>query len=169
MAGAAPKKVVVVGGVAGGASAAARLRRLSEEVDITIFERGPHVSFANCGLPYFVGDVIQVGLRPDPQCRNPRSRSAYTGGGPCLARRQALRRAPPQEEAKLLVANAAKFNNWFNIQVGAGPAEVEGGEQPLQLARADGTASLVPWSPLTPPFSTVPTSPAHSTTHTTHR
>ncbi len=52
------KRVVVVGGVAGGASAAARARRLSEESEIVVFERGPHVSFANCGLPYFVGGEI---------------------------------------------------------------------------------------------------------------
>lgn len=51
-------RVLIVGGVAGGASCAARLRRLDESASITIFERGPHVSFANCGLPYFVGDVI---------------------------------------------------------------------------------------------------------------
>ena len=54
------KKMVIVGGVAGGASCAARLRRLNETAEITIFERGPYVSFANCGLPYFVGDVIKV-------------------------------------------------------------------------------------------------------------
>ena len=47
-----------MGGVAGGASAAARLRRLDESADIVVFDRGPHVSFANCGLPYFVGNVI---------------------------------------------------------------------------------------------------------------
>jgi NADPH-dependent 2,4-dienoyl-CoA reductase/sulfur reductase-like enzyme/rhodanese-related sulfurtransferase len=52
------KRVVIVGGVAGGASAAARLRRLDESAEILLFDRGPHVSFANCGLPYFVGDVI---------------------------------------------------------------------------------------------------------------
>ncbi len=44
-----PKKVLIVGGVAGGASCAARLRRLSETAEITVFERGPYVSFANCG------------------------------------------------------------------------------------------------------------------------
>lgn len=53
------KRVVIVGGVAGGASCAARLRRLDEECEITILERGPHVSFANCGLPYYVGGVIE--------------------------------------------------------------------------------------------------------------
>lgn len=52
------KRVLIVGGVAGGASCAARLRRLDESAEIVVFDRGPHVSFANCGLPYFVGDVI---------------------------------------------------------------------------------------------------------------
>ena len=47
--------LLIVGGVAGGASAAARARRLSEEAHIVLFERGPDVSFANCGLPYYVG------------------------------------------------------------------------------------------------------------------
>ena len=51
-------KVVIVGGVAGGASAAARARRLSEEAEIVVFERGPDVSFANCGLPYYIGGEI---------------------------------------------------------------------------------------------------------------
>jgi NADPH-dependent 2,4-dienoyl-CoA reductase/sulfur reductase-like enzyme/rhodanese-related sulfurtransferase len=54
----APRRVLIVGGVAGGASCAARLRRLDESADIEIFDRGPYVAFANCGLPYFVGDVI---------------------------------------------------------------------------------------------------------------
>ncbi|GGB09168.1 pyridine nucleotide-disulfide oxidoreductase [Macrococcus hajekii] len=52
------RKIVIVGGVAGGASAAARLRRLNETDHITLVERGPHVSFANCGLPYYIGDEI---------------------------------------------------------------------------------------------------------------
>ena len=51
-------KIVIVGGVAGGASAAARARRLSEEAEIILFERGPDVSFANCGLPYYVSGTI---------------------------------------------------------------------------------------------------------------
>jgi NADPH-dependent 2,4-dienoyl-CoA reductase/sulfur reductase-like enzyme/rhodanese-related sulfurtransferase len=53
------KKILVVGGVAGGASCAARARRISEDAEIIVFERGPYVSFANCGLPYYIGDVIQ--------------------------------------------------------------------------------------------------------------
>ncbi len=54
----APKRILIVGGVAGGASCAARARRLSETAEIIMFERGLFVSFANCGLPYYVGDVI---------------------------------------------------------------------------------------------------------------
>ncbi|MDL5352723.1 FAD-dependent oxidoreductase [Microbacterium sp. zg-YB36] len=53
-----PLKIVIVGGVAAGMSAATRLRRLDETAEIVVFEQGDHVSFANCGLPYFVGGVI---------------------------------------------------------------------------------------------------------------
>src|SRR4029079_15934025 len=53
-----PRRILIVGGVAGGASCAARLRRLDESVEIAVFDRGPFVAFANCGLPYYVGDVI---------------------------------------------------------------------------------------------------------------
>ena len=52
-------KVIIIGGVAGGASCAARLRRLDEKVEILMVERGPYVSYANCGLPYHVGGVIE--------------------------------------------------------------------------------------------------------------
>ena len=51
-------KVIIIGGVAGGMSAATRLRRLNEEAEIIIFEKGPFVSFANCGLPYYVSGEI---------------------------------------------------------------------------------------------------------------
>lgn len=53
------RKILIVGGVAGGASAAARLRRLDEEAHIVLFERDPYISFANCGLPYYIGDTIK--------------------------------------------------------------------------------------------------------------
>ena len=53
-----PQRLLIVGGVAGGASTAARARRLDETCEIILFERGPHVSFANCGLPYYVGGEI---------------------------------------------------------------------------------------------------------------
>jgi NADPH-dependent 2,4-dienoyl-CoA reductase/sulfur reductase-like enzyme/rhodanese-related sulfurtransferase len=53
-------KIVIVGGVAGGATAAARARRISEEAEITVVERGPYVSYANCGLPYFISrDIVK--------------------------------------------------------------------------------------------------------------
>lgn len=52
-------KVLIVGGVAGGMSAATRLRRLKEDAEIIVFEQGPHVSYANCGLPYHIGEVIK--------------------------------------------------------------------------------------------------------------
>ena len=51
-------RTIIVGGVAGGASCAARLRRLDEQAEILVIERGPYVSFANCGLPYHIGGVI---------------------------------------------------------------------------------------------------------------
>lgn len=53
------KKILIVGGVAGGASTATRLRRLDESFEIIMFEKGEYISFANCGLPYYIGDVIQ--------------------------------------------------------------------------------------------------------------
>src|SRR5215472_1368975 len=55
----APRRIIVVGGVAGGASAAARARRADESAEIQIFERGPYISFANCGLPYHIAGEIQ--------------------------------------------------------------------------------------------------------------
>jgi NADPH-dependent 2,4-dienoyl-CoA reductase/sulfur reductase-like enzyme/rhodanese-related sulfurtransferase len=54
----APKKILIVGGVAGGASAAAKARRVDETAEIHVFERGPYISFANCGLPYFIAGEI---------------------------------------------------------------------------------------------------------------
>ncbi len=53
------KKIIIVGGVAGGATAAARLRRICEDVEIVLVERGEHISFANCGLPYYIGETIK--------------------------------------------------------------------------------------------------------------
>ena len=71
-------KVIIIGGVAGGASCAARLRRLDENAEIVMVERGPYVSYANCGLPYHIGGVIP-------------------------------------EESELLVASAAMFRAFFNV------------------------------------------------------
>jgi CoA-disulfide reductase len=52
-------RYIIVGGVAGGMSAAARLRRIAEDAEIIVFERGEYISYANCGLPYYIGDVIK--------------------------------------------------------------------------------------------------------------
>ena len=52
-------KLLIIGGVAGGATAAARARRLNENAEIIVFERGEFISFANCGLPYYIGTSIQ--------------------------------------------------------------------------------------------------------------
>jgi NADPH-dependent 2,4-dienoyl-CoA reductase/sulfur reductase-like enzyme len=65
-----PHRIVIVGGVAGGASAAAKARRIDEMADIQIFERGPYISFANCGLPYFIAGEIDdraklIVMRPE--------------------------------------------------------------------------------------------------------
>jgi NADPH-dependent 2,4-dienoyl-CoA reductase/sulfur reductase-like enzyme/rhodanese-related sulfurtransferase len=64
-------KVLIVGGVAGGMSAATRLRRLREDAEIIVFEQGPHVSYANCGLPYHVGEIIP--LEQDLLLQTPKS------------------------------------------------------------------------------------------------
>lgn len=53
------KKIVIIGGVAGGASTAARLRRMDESLEIIMFEKGEYISFANCGLPYYIGETIK--------------------------------------------------------------------------------------------------------------
>lgn len=53
-------KVIIAGGVAGGASCAARFCRLDEKAEILMVERGPYVSYVNCGLPYHIGDIIEV-------------------------------------------------------------------------------------------------------------
>ena len=52
-------RILIIGGVAAGASAAARARRMDDSAEVVVFERGPYVSFANCGLPYYVGGDIE--------------------------------------------------------------------------------------------------------------
>src|SRR3989338_1477483 len=70
-------KYVIVGGVAGGASAAARLRRLDETAEIVLVERGEHVSYANCGLPYYAGGVIQERDRKSTRVNSSHSSISY--------------------------------------------------------------------------------------------
>ena len=57
------KKIIVVGGVAGGASTAARLRRIDEQSEIIMFEKGPHVSFSNCSLPFHLSGIVENSKR----------------------------------------------------------------------------------------------------------
>ncbi len=64
-------KIVIIGGVAGGMSAATRLRRLMEDAEIVVMEKGPFVSFANCGLPYYVSGEIR--RKRATACSNTRS------------------------------------------------------------------------------------------------
>ena len=52
-------KVIIIGGVAGGATTAARLRRVNKDAEILVFEKGPYISYANCGLPYHISGVIE--------------------------------------------------------------------------------------------------------------
>ena len=86
-------KVVIVGGVAGGASAAARIRRLDEHAQIVMIERSGYMSYANCGLPYYVGGVIkeqeELTLQPMTNCSSHPAQSrrfppfpAWTASGP---------------------------------------------------------------------------------------
>jgi NADPH-dependent 2,4-dienoyl-CoA reductase/sulfur reductase-like enzyme len=81
-------KVIIVGGVAGGASCAARLRRLDEHAEILMVERGPYVSYANCGLPYYVGGVIEKG-RVESRIQHPVGRAyllpPLSSGGASIA------------------------------------------------------------------------------------
>ncbi|MCS7089217.1 MAG: FAD-dependent oxidoreductase, partial [Limisphaera sp.] len=65
------RRVLIVGGVAGGATAAARIRRLDEQAKVVVFERGPYVSYANCGLPYYVGG--EIGRKEDLLLQSPAS------------------------------------------------------------------------------------------------
>ena len=75
-------KICIVGGVAGGASAATRLRRLDEKAEIVLFEKGEHISYANCGLPYYLGGTIRqrdslIVTKPELLCKRFRAVS-YT-------------------------------------------------------------------------------------------
>ena len=65
-------KVIIVGGVAGGATAAARIRRLDEHAVITVYERSGYISYANCGLPYYIGDVITMTIGSNLHYRHQR-------------------------------------------------------------------------------------------------
>ncbi|MFL5300913.1 MAG: FAD-dependent oxidoreductase, partial [Anaeromyxobacteraceae bacterium] len=96
-------KLVIIGGVAGGATAAARARRLSEAAEITVVERGPYVSYANCGLPYFISrDIASRGklLLQTPEGFDRRYRVQVMVGTEALAIDRAARTVRVREGAK---------------------------------------------------------------------
>lgn len=64
-------KIIIIGGVAGGATTAARIRRTNEAAEIILLEKGKYISYANCGLPYYIGGVIKE--RGKTVCTDPRS------------------------------------------------------------------------------------------------
>ena len=78
-------KVIIVGGVAGGASCAARLRRLNEQAEIIMVEKSGYVSYANCGLPYYVGGAIAE--KKNLTLQTPRASITASGWTPGCARR----------------------------------------------------------------------------------
>ena len=84
-------KVVIVGGVAGGASAAARIRRLDETAEILVFERSGFVSYANCGLPYYIGGVIQE--QEELTLQTPTALYQNAALKPCITRRAVIAKA----------------------------------------------------------------------------
>ncbi len=87
-------KVVIIGGVAGGATAAARIRRLDEQAEIIVFERSGYISYANCGLPYYIGDTITDGV---------------AGGATAAARIRRL-----DEQAEIIVFERSGYISYAN-------------------------------------------------------
>lgn len=63
-------KIIIIGGVAGGATTAARIRRVDETAEIVLLEKGKYISYANCGLPYYIGGVIEE--RINCSCKRPK-------------------------------------------------------------------------------------------------
>ena len=63
-------KIIIIGGVAGGATTAARIRRVDETAEIILLEKGKYISYANCGLPYYIGGVIEE--RDNCSCKRPK-------------------------------------------------------------------------------------------------
>ncbi len=118
------KKVIIVGGVAGGASAAARARRLSEDAEIIVFERGPHVSFANCGLPYFVGGEIKE--KEDLLLQNPQSLHArFNLDVRCQQEVAAIDRAARKVKVRDLVGGREYEENYDALVLAPGAAPLK--------------------------------------------
>lgn len=119
MADPSPSHIIIVGGVAAGATAAARIRRLSETVKITLLERSPYVSYANCGLPYYIGGDIKVRSsvrRPRRVCCSVAHRRACP-----------LHSTHPhrQERDRLFVQTPEGFRKRYNVDVRVNAAALD--------------------------------------------
>ena len=130
-------KIVIIGGVAGGASAAARARRLSEDAQIIMFERGPFVSFANCGLPYHIGGEIKE--RSDLLLQTPESFLArFNVDVRPLSEVVSIDRDNKQVTIRLLVDNSeyTESYDFLLLSPGAGPIvpPISGIQNPLTFS-----------------------------------
>lgn len=116
------KRLLIIGGVAGGATAAAHARRLSEDAEIIVFERGPYVSFANCGLPYYVGGEIQD--RQDLLLQTPKSLKARFNLDVRI-RSEVIAIDPEKRQIEVLELNSSKtYQMHYDdliLSTGAGP------------------------------------------------
>jgi NADPH-dependent 2,4-dienoyl-CoA reductase/sulfur reductase-like enzyme/rhodanese-related sulfurtransferase len=112
-------KVLIVGGVAGGMSAATRLRRLKEDAEIIVFEQGPHVSYANCGLPYHVGEIIP--LEQDLLLQTPRSlRDRFRLDVRVHNRVEKINRADKTVEVKNLATGESYLESYDSLVLSTG-------------------------------------------------
>ena len=112
-------KVVIIGGVAGGASAAARLRRLDEHAEIVMFERGGYISFANCGLPYYVGGEIED--RDELELQTPESfKSRYNVDARIFSEVVGIDRAAKTVSVKNVITGEINVENYDKLVLAPG-------------------------------------------------
>ncbi len=127
------KRVLIVGGVAGGMSAATRARRLAEDAEIVVFERGPHVSFANCGLPYYLGGEITDRNKLLVQTPE-RLMAAFNIDVRARAEVVAIDRAARQVEVRNLATGMSSYERYDALVLSTGAApivpRVPGAERP---------------------------------------
>lgn len=118
------KKVLIIGGVAGGASTAARLRRLDENAEIIIFEKGEYISYANCGLPYYIGDTIEERaalLVQTPEIMNSRFNIDIRLSNEVIS----IDRENKQVEVKDLKDNSTYFESYDTLVISTGSSPIQ--------------------------------------------